>query len=58
MNNLEMAKILWEEFGNVPIDDNDNIACWWRSFGKGTNRFEIWHWFEEFFEISVAEDLM
>ena len=58
MTDLEMAKQLWEEFGDVPIDDNDCITCGWRSFEKGTNRFEIWHWFETFFKVSVAKDLM
>ncbi len=58
MSNLEMAKQLWEEFGDVPIDNNDCITYEWRSFPKGTNRFEIWHWFETFFEVSVAKDLM
>lgn len=27
-------------------------------FPTGTNREEIWHWFEEQFNISVAKDLM
>ena len=55
---MEMARNLWKEFGDVPIDDNDCITCRWRSFEKGTNRFDIWKWFEDFFELSVAEDLM
>lgn len=58
MTDLEMAKQLWSEFGDVPIDDTDCITCVWRSFDKGTNRFDIWHWFETFFEVSVAKDLM
>ena len=58
MSNLEIAKQFWEEFGDVPIDNDDCITCKWRSFPKGTNRFEIWHWFETFFEVSVAKDLM
>lgn len=52
----EYAKYLWEELGDVPIDDNDNITCEWRSFCKGTSRFAIWHWFERFFDISVVEE--
>lgn len=58
MSNLEMARQLWEEFGDIPIDDNDSIVCQWRSFPKGTDRFYIWKWFEDFFEISVAKDLI
>lgn len=58
VDNLEMAIALWEEFEDIPVDDDDNILCCWRSFEKGTNKIEIWHWFEEFFKVSVAEDLM
>ena len=27
-------------------------------FEIGTDKFEIWHWFEDEFDISVAKDLM
>ena len=30
----------------------------WHGFSSGTHREEIWHWFEETFQISVAEALM
>ena len=58
MDDLEMACQLWEEFGDVPVDENDCITCEWRSFPKGTCRFDIWKWFEVFFDVSVAKDLM
>ena len=58
MSDLDMAKQLWLEFGDVLIDDNDCITCEWRSFSKGTSRFDIWHWFESFFDVSVAKDLI
>lgn len=29
----------------------------WNEFPSGTNREEIWHWFEETFDVRVA-DLM
>lgn len=52
------AKLLWERLGNIPIDDNENIDEPFIFFEKGTDRFEIWHWFEEHYNISVAEELM
>ena len=53
------AEDLWEELGDVPLDgDTDNIDEDWYSFPKGTSRFEIWTWFEEAFNLSVAIDLM
>ena len=55
---LEKAKELWEQFGDIPIDDNDCIVEPFKQFPIGTDRFEIWHWFEREFNVSVAKDLM
>lgn len=51
-------KTLWEQLGDIPINDNDEIDEKFLDFPKGTDRFEIWHWFEETFNVSVAKDLM
>ena len=45
-------------FGEIPIDDEDAILEEFLGFSEGTDRIEIWHWFEETFQISVAEALM
>lgn len=37
---------LWEEFGNIPIDENDNIDQDFYMWRKGTYKFDIWHWFD------------
>ena len=58
MNNLKKAKALWKTFEDISIDDDDNIDEPFLNFEKGTNRFEIFHWFEETFNVSVATDLM
>jgi len=55
--NLKMAKKLWAEFGDVPIDENEDIDTDWREFLKGTNKFTIWHWFEREYNVSIAKDL-
>lgn len=53
------VKDLWLEFGDVPMDpETECIEEEWNGFPAGTNREEIWHWFEETFGVSVAEDLM
>ena len=57
-NNLKEAKKLWEELGDIPINDDEEIDIKWNKFPKGTNREHIWHWFEEEYNISVADDLM
>lgn len=46
MSIAELEK-MWKEFSNISINSNDEIEedyYWW---GKGTYRFEVWHWFDE-----------
>ncbi len=38
---------MWEEFRNVPINNDDEIEVDFYFFEKGTDRFEVWAWFEE-----------
>ena len=53
------VKDLWEEFEEVPMNpETEEIEQPWKHFLPGTHREDIWHWFEETFNISVAEDLM
>lgn len=57
--NLELAKMLWDDFEDVPMNpDTECIEEEWCGFSAGTFREDIWHWFEERFDVSVAEDLM
>ena len=50
----EQVKYLWLEFGDVPMNpDTECIEEEWNGFETGTHREEIWHWFEETFNISV-----
>jgi hypothetical protein len=51
-------KILWEELGNVPINEEEEIEVDFLHFEAGTSIYYIWHWFEEEFDLSVAKDLM
>lgn len=56
--NYNEALRLWNDLGNIPVDDDDGIETAWEDFPAGTNKIEIWEWFEEKFNISVAVDLM
>ena len=60
--NLNKARRLWEELEDVPFDETDDsrlvLAEDWHGHPKGTDREEIWYWFEETFHVSVAADLM
>lgn len=62
--NLENATKVWDLLGDIPVNDNDdldedfNIVDYNIIFKKGTDKFEVWHWVEEKFNISIAEELM
>lgn len=56
--NLIKAKELWDELADVTVDENDCIEKDWYIFEKGTNKIDIWHWFEEYFGVSIVKDLM
>ena len=59
MNKLDRAKELWMDFGDVPMNpETERIEVSWLGFLAGTHREVIWRWFEEYFDVSVAEDLM
>ncbi|MCR2050924.1 hypothetical protein NSB25_27260 [Acetatifactor muris] len=50
------VKDLWENFGEVAMNpETEEIEEPWKHFLPGTHREDIWHWFEEQFDISVAE---
>ena len=56
---LDLVKELWADFGDVPMNPETGcIEDFWGRFIPGDHREEIWHWFEETFHVSVAEDLM
>lgn len=45
---------LWEDFGNTPINDDEQLDQDWLQFKAGTDRFVVCYWFENTFEVSVA----
>ena len=55
----DSIKKLWDEFGEVPMDPVDErIDEGWHGFPKGTVRQDIWHWFEDMFDVSVGKELL
>jgi len=63
--NRLLAKKLWSKLGNIPIDDDqESIELPFEvpekniTFEIGTPNTDIWHWFEDTFDLCVAEDLM
>jgi hypothetical protein len=64
--NLHILKTYWEQFSNIPINNDDEIetdflcgsineVC---HFKKGTSRFDVWHWFDERCPNNLHDDLM
>ena len=49
---------LWLSLGNIIVNENDEIEQEWNDFPVGTDKFTIWHWIEETYDVSIAEDLM
>jgi len=45
----------WNELGDIPVDDDGIIQepfLWWP---KGTDREDIWHWFDEKYPDGVVK---
>lgn len=56
---ISAVRELWMKFGEIPMNpETECIEEEWHGFPAGTFREDIWHWFEETFNVSVAEDLM
>lgn len=36
---------LWKEFESVPVDRNGNLRAAWKAYPKGTNKNEVYGWF-------------
>lgn len=43
----ELLEEMWEELEDIPFDEDECIEQDWNGFSKGTDREEIWHWFDE-----------
>jgi len=53
----EEAKNIWQNLGNVTINENDEIDIPFMHFPIGTHREEIWLWFEGKFNTIVGNIL-
>ena len=43
---IDELRFLWEQFDDIPITDADEIDEEYMGWQVGTNRFDIWHWFD------------
>ena len=48
MEKDKRIEALWNEFGDIPMNpETEEIETKWNNFPAGTNREEIWYWFDE-----------
>lgn len=45
--NDEQIETIWDVFEDVPLDENECIENDWFGFPKGTDKLDIWRWFDE-----------
>ncbi len=53
-HNVDTAQQIWDQLGDVPVDEDECIDEVFLDFDKGTHREDIWHWVEETYDVSVA----
>jgi hypothetical protein len=53
-NKMKVNEI-WQQLGDVPVNNDGEIETSFLHFEVGTTREEIWSWIEEKFDVSVAE---
>ena len=44
---------IWQKLRDIPINDEDEIEEDFMHFPSETDRFEIWHWIEDTYNVSV-----
>lgn len=45
--NLATLPELWEQFSNIPVNNDDEIEEDFLCFEKGTSKFDVWRWFDD-----------
>lgn len=51
-------KILWDKLGNIPTNEDEEIEESFEHFPISTEIYDIWHWFEWFFDIQLGGNVL
>lgn len=43
----EELEKMWDELGDVPVDEDECLDIDWQGWDKGTYREEVWDWFDK-----------
>ena len=49
---------LWDKFSEVPVNNDDEIEENFLLFPTGTDRFDVWHWFDDRCPNNLHDDLL
>lgn len=52
-NDTELEN-LWKFLEDIPMNENEQLEEDWFIFPKGTDKEEIWHWFDEQYSKGVS----
>lgn len=55
---IEELQELWNKFGDIAINNDDEIESDFMQFKAGTYRFVVWHWFDERCPNNLHDDLL
>lgn len=51
----EELLMLWQMLGDVPVNDMDQVEEEFLGFPEGTEKEEVWHWFDERYSGGVVK---
>ena len=54
----EIAEVIWQELGDVPVDDDNRLDEDFFIWTKGTDRYVVWSEIEQLYDVSIGEDLI
>ena len=49
---------LWDQFSEVPVNNDDEIEEDFLLFPAGTSKFDVWHWFDDRCPNNLHDDLL
>lgn len=55
---LMLLTELWDKFSEVPVNNDDEIEEDFLCFPAGTDKMDVWHWFDERCPNGLVVDLM
>jgi len=54
IRNDAAVKEIWGELGSIPVTADDDLEESFRIWEKGTDKFEVWHWFDKYYSKGTA----